>query len=177
MLDVIACHKRVTKLSYPTAMNILVLCADNSARSILLEAILNEHSEGRVRAFSAGSRPADHVHPQSLVHLNALDYDTSRARSKSCDEFATYDAPIIDIVISVCGTTTNNTHPTWPGDPVQAYWDVADPTAATQPEWPAAFADAYDILQRRADAFLKHPIETMDPGALHAHLNRVGQLL
>ncbi|MEM6726971.1 MAG: arsenate reductase ArsC, partial [Pseudomonadota bacterium] len=69
-------------------MNILVLCTGNSARSILLEHILKRLSQGRVTSFSAGSKPAGRVHPQSLRLLGDLGYDTSAARSKSWDEFA-----------------------------------------------------------------------------------------
>jgi arsenate reductase len=47
-------------------MNILVLCTGNSARSILLEALLNKMGEGRIKAYSAGSQPAGKVHPQSI---------------------------------------------------------------------------------------------------------------
>ena len=38
-------------------MNILVLCTGNSARSILLESILNKQSGGRIHAWSAGVGP------------------------------------------------------------------------------------------------------------------------
>jgi len=157
-------------------MNILVLCTGNSARSILLEHILNNAAPGRVRAFSAGSQPAGRVHPQSLTLLNRLDYDTTAARSKSWDEFAADDAPMMDLVITVCGSAANETCPMWPGAPMRAHWGVEDPAAAPEADWETAFQTAYDILNRRALAFLDQPVETMEAGALRAHLKRVGTL-
>lgn len=51
--------------------NILVLCTGNSARSIFGEALLSKLGNGRVRAFSAGSKPAGQVHPGALRLLKA----------------------------------------------------------------------------------------------------------
>ena len=50
-------------------MKILVLCTGNSARSILLEAILNCQWNGRLKTHSAGSKPTGVVHPHSLKLL------------------------------------------------------------------------------------------------------------
>ncbi len=157
-------------------MNILVLCTGNSARSILLESIFNTTAPGRVRAFSAGSKPSGAVHPQSLVLLGALGHDLSGARSKSWDEFATEDAPVMDAVITVCGSAAGETCPMWPGAPVRAHWGVEDPAAADEPDWEAAFQSAYGILSRRAAAFLSDPVETMDAPALQAALNTAGEI-
>ena len=155
-------------------MNILVLCTGNSARSILLESILNHDGAGRVRAFSAGSQPAGRVHPQSLALLGALAHDTRSARSKSWDEFAGPNAPKMDAVITVCGSAAGETCPIWPGAPIRAHWGVEDPAAAPVAEQPAAFQAAYDILHRRATALLA--LDLSDPTSLRADIERIGTL-
>ena len=161
-------------------MNILVLCTGNSARSILLEALLNRLGEGRVRAFSAGSQPAGAVHPQSLKLLGGLGHDLSQARSKSWDEFATETAPKMDVVITVCASAAGETCPIWPARngvaPVRAHWGVEDPAAADEADWPEAFETAYGILERRARALLEMPVEDMEAGELKIHLDRIGEL-
>lgn len=157
-------------------MNILVLCTGNSARSILLEYILNSQGAGRVRAFSAGSNPSGQVHPQSLTLLASLGIDASDARSKSWDEFGLDTAPEMDAVITVCGSAANETCPMWPGAPVRAHWGVEDPAAAAEDEWDTAFSTAYGILERRAQTFLDMPVESMSAKDLKAALDRVGTL-
>ncbi|WP_435659494.1 arsenate reductase ArsC [Leisingera caerulea] len=157
-------------------MNILVLCTGNSARSILLESIFNTLGAGRVRAYSAGSNPTGKVHPQSLVLLEELGHDTSGARSKSWDEFATEGAPEMDMVITVCASAAGETCPVWPGAPVRAHWGVEDPAAAVQPDWDAAFRAAYATLEKRAKALLETPFETMSPADLSQQLKRIGEI-
>lgn len=161
-------------------MNILVLCTGNSARSILLEALLNRLGEGRVTAFSAGSQPSGAVHPQSLELLTSRGFDVSQARSKSWDEFAGPDAPHMDVVITVCASAAGETCPIWPsvkpGVPLRAHWGIEDPAAAAQPDWQEAFETAYGILERRARALLELPIEDMESGELKIHLDRIGDL-
>lgn len=157
-------------------MNILVLCTGNSARSILLEAILNTEGAGRVSAYSAGSQPSGKVHPYSLTLLAARGYDTREAQSKSWDVFALPDAPKMDAVITVCASAAGETCPIWPGAPVRAHWGVEDPAAAAEADWPAAFETAYRLLHKRARAFLDALADTPTPKDLKSALDAVGTL-
>ncbi len=111
-------------------MNILVLCTGNSARSILLEAMLNARWGGRLAAFSAGSRPKGEVHPAALALLARKGLATGALRSRSWGEFARPDAPRMDAVITVCAAAAAETCLLWPGVPVRAHWGVDDPAAA-----------------------------------------------
>lgn len=155
-------------------MNILVLCTGNSARSIILEHILNQRGAGRVTAFSAGSAPAGHVHPQSYTLLEDRGHDTSQARSKSWGEFAGPDAPVMDIVITVCSSAAGETCPFWPGAPIRAHWGVDDPAAVPEEDWENAFQTVYDILDQHATEFLNLPLDASNRTEIKAALDRIG---
>jgi arsenate reductase len=105
-------------------MNILVLCTGNSARSILLESYLNAAGDGRVSGFSAGSHPTGTVNPGALRLLMRKGLPVSQLRSKSWDEFAAPDAPLMDLVITVCDAAAGETCPIWPGAPLRGHWGV-----------------------------------------------------
>ena len=102
-------------------MNILILCTGNSARSILGEAILNHLGEGRITAYSAGSKPKGVPHPGALRLLARRGIDTASFRSKSWNEFTTPDAPQIDIAITVCGNAAGEACPVFMGAPIKAH--------------------------------------------------------
>lgn len=137
-------------------MRILVLCTGNSARSILLEAILNRLGKGGIVACSAGSHPVGAVNPNALRLLRAEGYDTGGFRSKSWDEFGRDGAPEMDAVITVCGSARDEECPYWPGAPLQAHWGVEDPAAVTGPQADidSAFAKTYAELYARAERFM-----------------------
>ncbi len=157
-------------------MNILVLCTGNSARSIILEALLNGMGRKRVRAWSAGSKPTGQVHPQSRVLLKNHGFAITDARSKSWDEFAGPGAPEMNMVITVCGSAAGETCPIWPGAPIRAHWGVEDPAAAAEADQTAAFETAYRVLRCRAQALLDLPFETMHHDKLRSALADIGKL-
>ena len=97
--------------------NVLFLCTGNSARSILAESILCKDGGGRFNAYSAGSRPKGRVNPLALKTLEAFEYPAEGFRSKSWEEFAAPDAPVLDFVFTVCDSAAGEACPAWPGQP------------------------------------------------------------
>jgi len=144
--------------------NVLVLCTGNSARSILGEMLFNHLGRGRVRAYSAGSKPGGMVNPVALEILQKHGVPCAGARSKSWDEFAAAPAPTLDFIFTVCGNAAAETCPVWPGHPATAHWGIPDP-AHVEPlaARRAAFEQAYQSLKQRIEAFLALPLETMTP--------------
>ncbi len=155
--------------------NVLFLCTGNSARSIMAEAILNKIGAGKFQAFSAGSQPKGHVHPEAMRLLQSLGFDT-RFRSKSWSEFAKPGAPALDFVFTVCDNAAGETCPFWPGQPMTAHWGIPDPAAAegSPAQIALAFKDAYRMLSQRIGVFAALPILSLDKMSLQAKLKEIG---
>jgi len=160
-----------------TSYNVLFLCTGNSARSIMAEVLLNRLGGGRFQAYSAGSMPKPEVHPMTLDLLKKLNYDTRSARSKSWNEFAVPDAPVMDFVFTVCDNAAKESCPVWPGQPMTAHWGVPDPAAAegTEIERRLAFADAYRMLEQRLSIFVNLPFDRLDKLTLGERLRSIGK--
>jgi arsenate reductase len=158
--------------------NVLFLCTGNSARSIIAEAILNKLGAGRFRAFSAGSQPKRHVHPEALQLLRSLGYDTSGFRSKSWSEFADPGAPLLDFVFTVCDNAAGEICPVWPGQPMTAHWGIPDPAEekGTPAEIALAFKDAYRMLHQRISIFTSLRVKSLDQLSLQKKLREIGRM-
>jgi arsenate reductase len=159
--------------------NVLFLCTGNSARSILAEALLNNLAvgQGRFRAFSAGSHPAGAVNPLAIELLERNHMSTDGLRSKSWDEFATADAPVMDFVFTVCDNAAGEVCPFWPGQPITAHWGVPDPAAVTGSgeEKQKAFFLAFNQLQNRINLFASLPMAKLDRIKLQEAVSQIGK--
>jgi arsenate reductase len=154
--------------------NVLVLCTGNSARSILGEALFNHLGRGRVRAFSAGSKPTGRVNPTALETLEKHGIAVSDARSKSWDEFAVPGGLTFDFIFTVCDNAANEACPVWPGHPATAHWGIPDPAHVEPMEARVeAFETAYRQLKRRVEAFLALPLESMTAQEAKAAAQRI----
>lgn len=158
--------------------NALFLCTGNSARSIIGEVLLNLWGKGRFRAFSAGSFPKSEVNPLTLALLRSVKLPTEGLWSKSWNEFAKPDAPIMDFVITVCDQAANEICPIWPGQPITAHWGIPDPAAAegTEAEKMAAFRDAYRRLDARIKLFVSLPMDKLDRLMVKREMDRIGRV-
>jgi arsenate reductase len=157
---------------------VLVLCTGNSARSILGEALFNHLGEGRVRAFSAGSKPKVMPHPGALRQLERRGIDIAPFRSKSWDEFTGPGAPSIDLAITVCGNAAGEACPVFLGSPLKAHWGLSDPADVTgsEAEIDAAFEETWRLLEMRVRALLAAPFETLERRDVTELLARIGRL-
>ena len=149
------------------AINVLVLCTGNSARSILGEVLINELGAGRLRAYSAGSQPVGRVNPGALEKLEREGHAIAGLESKSWDRFSGPGAPAIDIVITVCDNAAGEACPLWNGAPVTVHWGIPDPAADGD------FDAAYARLRTRIEGMLELPLEQLDPAGRGEALARI----
>lgn len=156
---------------------ILFLCTGNSARSIMAEGLTNTISQGRFKAYSAGSFPAGCINPFALEKLKQTKCPVDQLCSKSWDQFAKLDAPKMDFVITLCDKAAGEVCPVWPGQPITAHWGFADPAAVhgTDEVKRAAFDRAFREIGNRLRVFLALPFDRLDRLALQREVKAIGQ--
>jgi arsenate reductase len=157
--------------------NVLFLCTGNSARSVMAEALATTMSRGRLKGFSAGSKPTGKVNPFAIEQLKKIGYPVENTRSKSWDEFAAADAPGMDFIITVCDNAAGEACPIWPGHPATAHWGFEDPAAVegTDEEKRASFERICLQIARRMDAFVSLPLQDLEPDAVQQALRKIGE--
>jgi arsenate reductase len=113
---------RVLRLRAPlSAMaNALFVCLHNAGRSQISQALFEAAAGGRHAARSAGTTPADRVHPEVVEVMDELGIDLA---GRSPRRLTTEDAEWADVVVTMgCGDEC-------PYVPGRRYldWDLADP--------------------------------------------------
>jgi len=100
--------------------NVLFVCIQNAGRSQIAEALFNRAAGERHRARSAGSRPAQHVHPEVAEVMAEAGIDVSQTTPHRLDQ---QDMQWADLVVTMgCGDEC-------PHIPGKRYidWELADP--------------------------------------------------
>lgn len=156
---------------------ILFLCTGNSARSILAEAVLNQRGAGRLQAHSAGSLPKGAVHPLALETLVQHGYAVTGLRSKSWNEFVEPQAPVLDLVVTVCDNAAHEVCPVWLGTPVRVHWGMPDPAAEIAlSAQRLAFVRTLQCLEQRVAALLALPLGVVETASLQLALHAISRL-
>jgi arsenate reductase len=102
--------------------HVLFVCIQNAGRSQMAEALFRRAAGGRHEARSAGSRPADHVHPVVADVMGELGVDLSARRPHKLDDG---DMRWADLVVTMgCGDEC-------PYIPGKRYvdWELDDPAS------------------------------------------------
>ncbi len=156
----------------------LFLCTHNSARSILAEGLLRHLAGDRWIAHSAGSAPSGRVNPNAIAALKAIGAETHDLRSKNWDEFSHHDAPVMDLVVTVCDNAAGETCPLWLGHPLTVHWGFADPSAIEGDATAvgAAFEQTRERIAERLQNFLALPFDELERGQLAQRLQQLAGL-
>ncbi len=123
---------------------VLFVCTHNSARSQFAAA--RWHQVTGLAAESAGTTPADRVHPGAVRAAAGFDVNLTGDRPKGFDA-VTHDP---DLIVSVCDRARESGLPfTSPS----LHWSVPDPArAGTSAAFRTAFAEIVERIDRLADA-------------------------
>jgi protein-tyrosine-phosphatase len=99
---------------------VLFVCMHNAGRSQMSQALFDRAAAGRHTALSAGTTPAEHVHPEVVEVMRELDIDLADRRPQLLTRELAEQA---DVVVTMgCGDEC-------PYIPGRRYidWDLADP--------------------------------------------------
>jgi arsenate reductase len=99
---------------------VLFVCVQNAGRSQMAEALFSAAADGRHDARSAGTMPAEHVHPEVVEAMRELGVDLSDRVPHRLEQS---DAEWADVIVTMgCGDAC-------PYIPGKRYidWDLTDP--------------------------------------------------
>jgi protein-tyrosine-phosphatase len=100
--------------------HVLFVCLHNAGRSQMSAALFERAAEGRHEAASAGTQPAERVHPEVVAAMSELGIDVSGHRPRRLTDELAREA---DVVVTMgCGDEC-------PYIPGKRYldWDLPDP--------------------------------------------------
>lgn len=117
----------------------------------MAEAVLRQALGAHFRIASAGSRPAEFVHPLAVEVMREIDFDLSSHRSKHLGEFMDKK---VETVITVCGRA-DQACPIFPGQVNRHHFPFDDPAdvKGKRTEQLAAFRRVRDEIRRVCEAY------------------------
>jgi arsenate reductase len=102
---------------------VLFLCSSNSARSVMAEELLKIRGGDKFKAYSAGTEPAQEIHPLAARVLGEIGISLQGRRPRDVSELADMQ---FDIILTLCDKA-KEACPLFPGRPVRGHWGMPDP--------------------------------------------------
>lgn len=132
---------------------LMVLCTGNSCRSQMAEAFLRAEAGEAFDVYSAGTEPADEVHPLAVRAMAEIGFDLSGQRPQSIQELLGR-VPVRYLFI-VCDGAARSCPSVWPGVSDRWVWPFEDPARAegTEEERLAVFRRVRDQIGDRFRAW------------------------
>jgi arsenate reductase (thioredoxin) len=124
--------------------HVLFVCLHNAGRSQMSQALLERAAGGRHSAASAGTQPAERVHPQVVEAMGEIGVDLSGRRPQRLD--AELVAPADVVVTMGCGDEC----PYYP-DKRYVDWDLPDPSTMDVAE----VRSLREEIERRVEALVR----------------------
>ncbi len=135
-------------------MKVLILCTGNSCRSQIAHGLL-QSIDPTLQVFSAGTQPAERVHPMAVQVMQEIGIDISQHIPTHVSQYLHEEW---DYVITVCGGA-NESCPAFVGKVAQRiHIGFADPSLVqgTEEERLTAFRHTRDEIQEQMQHFHSH---------------------
>ncbi|MEO0110921.1 MAG: arsenate reductase ArsC [candidate division WOR-3 bacterium] len=135
-------------------IKILFLCEENSCRSQMAEAIVNNFYSYCCEAKSAGSRLTE-IDPKAILIMKEINIDISQQKSKLVNQFFNKE---FDYVITLCGEDAKESCPYFIGKVKERLsWPIPNPKLAkgSEEEVLNFYRKIRDLLKSKIDKLCK----------------------
>ncbi|MEO1368909.1 MAG: arsenate reductase ArsC [Acidobacteriota bacterium] len=106
---------------------LLVLCTGNSARSQMAASFFRHYAGDRFHVLSAGTEPAERVHPLTVAVMQEKGIDLSSTRPVDYRDLL--DGGAVHTLVIVCDGASKSCPSVWPGCEERLMWPFDDPAA------------------------------------------------
>ena len=106
-----------------------------------------------------------------------MGYPENKLHSKSWDDFAKPDAPLMDFIITVCDNAAGEVCPVWIGKPMTAHWGFPDPSRVegSDEDKRRAFREVMHGLKKRIDLLADLPFDRLDSMSLQNEVRKLAK--
>ncbi len=130
---------------------VLFLCTGNSCRSQMAEGLLREHAADRYAAYSAGTDPAERVHPLAIKVMAEKGIDISGQRPVNVGDYLGRLA--VRHLIIVCEGANEKCPRIFPGMLNRMFWPFDDPASFVGCE--SATLEKFRVVRDQIEARIK----------------------